>query len=173
MSESPKIPVKNYLDASKLKVDTQIPMADLSNAMAQQASLRLHYGELSTRAAKQLDDLELLLEVTSGKLWRQILDTAAADTEKKKPTDKTIENEIATHPKVIALKRAINEAKQIAAYGKVVDKAWEDRKDMLIQIGAKDRKEMEGELRVKVAEAASGAGDRLLARQKTLRGEVA
>ena len=171
MSEAPKeVRVVSFIDSKQLRADIAYSLTDLSNAMQEQAQFRVHYGELSARAAKQVDDIKLLLEVAEARAYRELRDKFVE--EKLKITEPLLEKEVSIHARVIKMKRALNEAKQIAASAKSAYDAFGDRKDMLVQHGAKDRVEMQGELRIRAAIDAAESGNRILERQKQLRGDA-
>lgn len=151
----PAIRVINHIDGEQAKQDVAYSLADLSSAMQEQASLHLHYGELAAKASRQVDDLKITLEAAESKVYRKLRDDY--DTAGKKITEKLLEMETAAHPTIHAIKKAINEAKQIEAIAKAAVQAFGHRKDMLVQHGAKDRVELQGELRIQAANANSDA----------------
>lgn len=165
------VTVRNVIDAMQLRKDVSYSLTDLSNAMQEQAGLHQHYAELSAQAARQVDDLELAIEVAESRVYRQIRDKYLE--EKVKITEALLDREVSTHATVIALKRALNEAKQIAAVAKGAVLSFQQRRDMLIQHGAKDRVEMAGELRISgaIAESAARAErmEKVLKRQSEMR----
>lgn len=138
--------VVNYADPAQAKIDIAYSIVDLSSAMQEHASLRLHYGIEAAKASRQVNDFKIKLEAAESKVYRQLRDKFT--DEGKKVTEAFLEKEVAAHPAIQAIKRAINEAKQIEAIAKATNEAFADRKDMLVQSGAKDRAELEGELRV-------------------------
>lgn len=150
MSETTPAPralkVKNLIDGSKLKKDVSYTLADLDSAFQEQAALYVEYGRLEAEAARQVNDLELLKEVSESKLYRKLRDDVVSLGKKIVVSD--IKEDVAVHPNIIALRRALNEARQIHANTKHTLEAFKQKKDMLVQAGAKDRKEREGELRL-------------------------
>ncbi len=163
MSNPVTIEVKRLIDPEQLKKDMAWSQVNLTGAMMDQASLATHYGMLAARASRQVHDLELLLEITEGKVGRVTRDKAAEEAKaeyeeakktdpKAKPEKKTTEAQIAgavaTHPRVIALKKAINEARQIEAQAKTAVEAFRQRRDMLVQAGLLSREEMKGEVSI-------------------------
>jgi len=159
-----KVTVRNYVDEKKLAADSTYSLANLSDAMMEQASLLVHYGVQSSRASRQVDDLKMLLEVTEAKVYRRIRDEVAAKGEKV--TEAQLEKLVATHPQVIEVKKALNEAKQIEANAKIAVEAFRHRKDMLVSQGLLAREELKGEVSInrrKEAEAETAATvDRLI-----------
>lgn len=138
--------VRSFIDEDQFKADIGFSLTDLSGAMMSQASLFAHYGVLCARAAKQVDDCKLLLENAEAKVYRLLRDKyTAAGT---KVTEAMLEKEVSVHPTVVQFKKALNEARQVEAITKVYVEAFRNRKDMLIQEGAQQRKEMDGEVYV-------------------------
>jgi hypothetical protein len=166
-----KITVKNPLDADQIKKDISYSLTDLSSAMQEQPGLHLHYAEVAAKASRQVNDFKLLLEVRESQVYRDLREDY---TEKgTKITEAMLEKEVAVHPTVIAIKRAINEAKQVEAIAKGAVESFQQRKDMLVQHGAKDRVELAGELRmtasVAAAEEAEARKARILKKQEEMR----
>lgn len=135
--------VRSFIDEDRFRMDVGFSLADLSGGMMSQASLFAHYGVLSARAAKQVDDCKLLLENAEAKVYRLLRDKyTAAGT---KVTEAMLEKEVSVHPTVVQFKKALNEAKQVESITKIYVEAFRHRKDMLVQEGAQQRKEMDGE----------------------------
>lgn len=142
----PTFKVRQFVEPHILKKDISFSLADLGTAMMEQASTFVHYGSLAASASKQVDDLKMLLEVAESKVYRSLRDDAA--TAGTKVTEAQLEKSVSVHPKVIQVKRALNEAKQIEALAKVAVEGFRHRKDMLVQQGAQNREEMKGEVSI-------------------------
>lgn len=165
--------VRDFIDAAQLKRDLAYTPVDLSNAMMEQSSLFSHYGVLAADASRQVDVIKLLLENTEAAVYQiersaanQIAAEAAAEalaTKSKAPIEKVteamLEKKVARHPRVIAMKKALNEAKRIEATGKIAVEAFRHRRDMLVQHGLISREEMKGDLRIAEKNAREGAVD--------------
>lgn len=167
----PKIVVKNFIDGTQARKDSSFSLADLSSAFQDQMSFRIHYGELKAQAERQVADLKLKLEAVESKVYREIRDELTKAGEKV--TDKRLDQELAAHRTILAIKLAINEAKQVFEVAKAVYEAFDDRQKMLMSAGAKDRVEMEGDIRMGVASARdaavkTGAADMLEKRRQLL-----
>lgn len=145
------IKVKLLIDPEKADKDAQINPSDLTNAMIEQSGHRIHYGRIAAQATHQVDNLKLALKVKEAVVDKAIRDAAAE--EGRKITEAMVEKEVSRHPEVIQLQKAINEAKLIQGIANAAVEAFEHRKDMLIQLGARERKEMEGEMRITAIEA--------------------
>jgi len=160
------IKVDTLIDPIQLKKNLAFTTADLGTAMMQQASLYSHYGVLAAKAAFQTDKLELSLEIAESKVDRQLRDQtltaakaelalahAAGDAKaklEKALTEAQLAKLIAAHPTVIALKKALNEARQIEAGAKTSLEAFRQKRDMLVQMGAQGREEMKGDLSIRI-----------------------
>jgi hypothetical protein len=154
------ITVNKLIDLEQLKKDVRWNPADLTNAMVDQASLATHYGVITARASRQLDDLELMLEVYEAKVDRKVRDDhAGGASADKKLTEAQISKMVALDPKVVALKKAINEARQIEASAKTAMEAFKQRRDMLVQAGLLSREEMKGEVSINRRNEAEAARD--------------
>ena len=138
--------VRQFIDPEQLRKDSSINLADLTGAAQDQMSWLIHYGELAAQASRQVDDIKLLVDNAEARADRKIRDEMAAAGEKA--TEPMIEKRIARNETVIKMKRALNEAKQIEAIGKLAIQVFKDRRDMIIQLGASERKQMEGELQI-------------------------
>ena len=139
-----KIKVRNFIDSNQLKEDISYSLVDISGAQARQAQLFVHYGELAAKAARQVDNIKLLLENTEAAVYRVLRDRMVAAGEKV--TESLLDKMVTRHERVIKVKRALNEARQIEAVAKVAVEGFRHRKDMLVQHGATEREEMKGEL---------------------------
>lgn len=148
-TEPTPITVKRLIDPEQLKKDMRFSLADLSSAMMEQAPLSTHYGMLAAKASRQVNDLELLLEVTEAKVYRIARDKRDAETEKdKKVTEAALAKIVSTNAQVVSIRKALNEAKQIEAQTKTAVEAFRQRRDMLIQSGLISREEMKGEISI-------------------------
>lgn len=136
--------VRDFIDATQMKKDMSFSDNDLTGAMMQQASLFAHYGELSAKAAHQVDVVKMLLESTEAAVYKVERDRLAASGEKF--TEALLEKIVARHSRVIQMKKALNEARRVEAMGKVAVEGFRHRKDMLVQQGAQQREELKGEI---------------------------
>lgn len=158
--------VSEFINPKELKNDLAFSQNDLSDAMMQQASLFAHYGVLLSQASRQVDVVELLLENTEAAVQQMIRNELA--TEGTKATETAIAARVSRHPRVISMKKALNEAKRIEALGKSAVEAFRHRRDMLVQLGLLQREELKGDLAIRAKsareDAAQIAKDNVLAR---------
>lgn len=146
MTTPVQISVKRLIDEVQLKGDLAFSHGDLSSAMMAQASLATHYGMIAAKATRQTNDLELSLEVAEAKVYRNLRDVSASAGEKV--TEAQLAKNVAIHPTIVALHKALNEAKQVEAQAKTAVEAFRQRRDMLVQAGLLSREEMKGEVSI-------------------------
>lgn len=154
---SPGYTVREFVDAAELKRDLAFSNVDLTSAMMQQASLFSHYGVLASQASRQVDVVKLLLENTEAAVYKLLRDAAATSGEKV--TEALLEKSVSRHPRVIAMKKSLNEAKRVEATAKIAVESFRHRRDMLVQMGLISREEMKGELSIRAKSAAEEARD--------------
>ena len=150
-TRKPAFKVRSYVDPVQLKKDLAFSLADLSSAMMAQASLFAHYGTQAALASRQVNDLEMLIEVTEGKLYRAFRDEAlkAKDKDKAdKPTEAALKSRVQSDGRLVALQRSLNEALQIESLAKTAVEAFRHRRDMLVQQGLISREEIKGEVSI-------------------------
>jgi hypothetical protein len=141
------IKIRQFVDSAQVKADLSYSMASLSDAMVRQAALYAHYGELLAKAERQHDDMDLLLDTTEAAVYRKIKDEFIAAG--LKTTEVELDKMVRRHERVIAARKALNEAKQIATTAKTSAEAFRHRRDMLVTQGNISREEMKGELVIK------------------------
>lgn len=164
------ITVREYIDLAQMKVDLSFSTNDLSEAMMQQATLFAHYGVLASKAAKQVDSVKMVLETAEARIYRIHRDDAA--TSGAKVTEAQLEKMVSADPKIIEIKKALNEAKQVEANAKIATEAFRHRRDMLVQMGLLSREELKGQLSIAAKNErdnqAQEQRDRILERRKEL-----
>lgn len=139
--------VRDYIDAAQLRRDLSYSPNNLTDAMITQASMFAHYGVLAADASRQVDVVKMLLENTEAAVSQIIRDEAALAGEKT--TEGGIAAKIARHPRVISMKKALNEARRVEAIGKTAVESFRHRRDMLVQLGLIQREELKGELTIR------------------------
>jgi hypothetical protein len=167
-----RVKVDQIIDAAQARKDSTFSLADISTAFQDQMGFRVHYGVLKAQAERQVNDLKLKLEAAESVVYRTVRDDLT--TQGTKITEALLDREVAAHRTILSIKLAINEAKQIESVCKAIYEAIDDRKSMLMSAGARDRQEMEGEIRMNVAVARdanvkTGAQD-MLARRNAAAG---
>ncbi|MTH61095.1 hypothetical protein [Paracoccus litorisediminis] len=143
---APGYAVRDYVDTEQLKRDLTYTPNDLSSAMMVQAGLFSHYGILFAQASKQVDVVKLLLENTEAAVYQML--RAKALQQGEKLTEVQLEKAVSREPRVIAMKKALAEAKQVEGIARTAMEAFRHRKDMLVSQGLISREEMKGDLRI-------------------------
>jgi hypothetical protein len=149
--------VRDFIDAKQLRLDLAYSPNDLTSAMINQASMFSYYGVLAADASRQVDVVKMLLENTEAAVQQIIRDEFAATGEKT--TEGLIAAKVARHPRVIGMKKALNEAKRVEAIGKTAVESFRHRRDMLVQLGLIQREELKGELTIQAKSAREEAAE--------------
>jgi hypothetical protein len=139
-----------YIDVDEFRRDTAISEVNLDDQMMKQAGLRAYYGAQAARAEAQAGRVKARFEVVEATLYnhhRKELNKSA-----EKVTEKAIENAVKLDPRWIKAKNTVIEAESIASINKSLVFSLQDRRDMIIQLGADRRDEMKGAARVMAAQ---------------------
>jgi hypothetical protein len=164
------ITVRDYIDLAQMKTDLSFSTNNLSDAMMAQAALFAHYGVLASKASKQVDSIKMVLETAEARIYRIHRDDAASSG--AKITEAQLDKLVSADPKIIDIKKALNEAKQVEANGKIATEAFRHRRDMLVQMGLLSREELKGQTSIAVKNErenqAQEQRDRILERRKEL-----
>lgn len=138
-------------DLDQFMKDCRNDPTDMEDAWINHHGRYAYYGTLAAKSNFQhnqfKDKLEKLEALLDAKYRTQIL------REGGKPTEKAIEALIKTDKNWSKMATLVNTARMYADIHKTNLTALEHRKDMLMQMGAQMRKEMEGQLRMTVAGA--------------------
>lgn len=138
--------VEDFIDAQQYKLDVNPDNLDLSYSMMRQAGLFAYYSTLAAKAQHQMDKMEQLEEIICARLDKKVRDDAiAAGT---KITEAQVKAQILLQPKAIAVRSAVNRAREVSSICKSAADAFRHRRDMLIQLSFNEREEKKGELRV-------------------------
>jgi hypothetical protein len=146
-----------YVDPDQIKADLHIDLTNINEAMAKHASTFLHYAGQSVRAKRQFERYKLGLEVLEAKLdaeWRTTLKGESA-----KSTEPAIRAAIVQDSRYKQMSARMIEAQQVHRLAEAAERAFEHRKDMLLQIARDAARESGGQLRVTANQANK---DRLL-----------
>ncbi|KAA5604351.1 hypothetical protein F1188_15935 [Roseospira marina] len=143
--------VKSYVDPEQINKDVQINGTDLNNAFLEQSSLLVHYGVQAGRAAHQVDRVKQLQKLAEAQIDKEVREQAS--DEGRKITESAITAQITAHPKMVQLAKMLSEARLQESLADVAVESLRHRRDMLVQLGAQARTEMQGEIRVAMGEA--------------------
>jgi len=138
--------LKYYLDPGAFSKDILVTEDRLDACMVEQSGLRSHYGAQAAYAEAQHDRVEAKFKVLEAKLYDEHRRNLTASGEKV--TEKAIENAVRMDPRWLQGMSAVIEAQTISQVNRNAVMALNDRRDMLIQLGADRRDEMKGQLRI-------------------------
>jgi hypothetical protein len=124
-----------------LDTDLDIDPNNLQKEFIEQPSKFAHYASLQKFAAKRVEELEFELELVYATLYKKIID--ATD---KKPTETAIKQGITLDENYGKIRLKIIEMKHLHELLKIGRYAFEQRKDMLIQVGSMTMQEMNSEI---------------------------
>ena len=142
------------IDTDQLKLDVEIDSANLTGNMQSHSSMYVHYATKTQRARRQHDRWKSALEVLESSLesshrstLRDEYEAAIAADPKSKakaPTEAQIRAAVVTDPKWRAASSQVIEAAHVYRLCEVAERAFEHRKDMLLQIARDASREQSG-----------------------------
>lgn len=149
-------------DQDQFMKDCRNNPSDMEDAWINHHGRYAYYGTLVAKSSFQhsqfKDKLEKLEAILDAKYRTQIL------SEGGKPTEKAIEALIKVDKSWSKMATLVNTARMYADIHRTNLTALEHRKDMLMQMGAQMRKEMEGQMRMSMTGA--GAAERDLLQER-------
>lgn len=143
---TPEAALTNYVNPDQLKADIAIDLTRLTDNMQQHASLYVHYAQAAVRARRQFERLKTVLEVIEAQLdgiWRTTL-----KEENPKTTEAQVRAAVVTDPKWRAASVRVIDAQTEFRMAEIAERAFDSRKDMLLQIARDAAREQAGPLRV-------------------------
>ncbi|MDY7537528.1 hypothetical protein RGU72_04585 [Undibacterium sp. 5I1] len=143
---APKATLKHYIDADRFARDMKISETTLDKAMMEQASLRAYHGSEAAYAEAQHARVKRRFEVKEAELYAKHRRAFAESGEKA--TERMIEVAVKLDPSWIAGVNTVVEAETVAAICKTCSLSLNDRRDMIIQLGADRREEGKGAARI-------------------------
>ncbi|MPS48474.1 hypothetical protein [Methylobacillus sp.] len=139
-----------FIDADKLKQDVSVNLADLDNCMVEQPSLYIYYASLTVQARRQHDKWKNAAEILESQLYshyRTEMSAAGA-----KVTEAQIQAAVKTDARYSKVYSNIIEAQSIWRMCEAAENAFNQRKDLILELARDRRKENEGKMRVLSAE---------------------
>lgn len=178
---APRNPVTQYVDPDQIQRDAAIDPMDVSGACVVQAARFAYYGQQKMLAKKQVDRMKTAFEILEAQLYdekraqleadaeaeakRRAADETLTKKDREKGTEKITEGMVDASVKRdrrwFTAKNRIIDAEAIYNLASIACQAYEQRKDMLVTIGADQRQEREGELRIRERGTAD-AGARIM-----------
>jgi hypothetical protein len=149
-----------FIDSEQVKQDLIFDIADINGAMQKHAAMYVHYAGVSVRARTQWDVWKQRLEILEGQL-DGIYRTALKE-ENPKTTESQIRSAVVNDEKwKLYSSRVIGSNTQFRL-AEGVERSFEHRKDMLLQVARNLAREQEGPMRVMANQNAGDARQRLL-----------
>lgn len=142
----PANPVQAFVSAEQLKVDVAIDAENLDAACVSHAGMFVHYAYLRAKARQQYEKMKAAFEVLESRLYAETR-VKLAD-EGKKVTEAQVDAAVKAHPKWWAGKNRLIETQGIYDLAQAAAAAFEQRRDMIIQIGSDRRIERQGQIRL-------------------------
>lgn len=133
--------VKNGITHTISLSEIQINQDDLSNEFAMQASKYAYVAQLSAYASSDVKEFKIRLEeleAQKDKYYRSTLAGTGA-----KVTEGMIASYVTSDPEITVIKRELLKAEETSDLIKAIESAYRMRSDMLIQIGTRQRAEMQ------------------------------
>lgn len=144
--------IEQIIDPVQVAKDTAINPLDIQNAYLNHAGLFAHYARLKMKAGRQYDRAKQAFELLESKLdhlWRlQLSQEAKEDKTKAKVTEGAITAAVKNDPRWWKAQQAVIDAKSIFDFCKDTLEALSQKRDMLVQFGADQRQERQGQMRV-------------------------
>lgn len=138
-----------FTDPKQFRIDTGISDHDLDRCFMEQSGLFSHYSSNGARSEAQHARLKLKFEVLEAKLYEE--ERRIAVEEGEKVTEKMLENRVKTNPLWVKTKLAVINAAGVSDINKGLTESLRHRKDMLVQMGADRRGEMQGQARMQAS----------------------
>lgn len=143
-------PLKEFIDVEQLKKDVEFNPNDLDNAVSSHASMYLHYANLARQARAQYMKMKNAFAILESRLeqhHRQLMTGVAVET-KVKPTEPQIKAAVMTDPRWWSASNRLIDAQEIHNLAQDAKTAFEQRKDMIVQMSVDRREERKGQLRI-------------------------
>lgn len=155
------VALTEFIDPKQVKEDMDIDLADLSSAMQRHSSMYVYYAGIAVRARAQSDRWKSAFEILESQLDSQ--HRATLKEENAKTTEAQIRAAVVNDPKWRAAQTRLLAAQTQWRLAETVERGFEHRKDMLLQIARGQLREADGPLRVIQNAAAAEGKDRFLA----------
>ncbi len=130
------------IDAKEFANVVKLSEVGLSVAMMTQAGHKSYYGMMSAQAEQQHAKAKLQFEITEARLYE--FHRSALVAKGEKATEKQVEAAVRMDAQYMIAKNRVIEAEGIANIAKSCVLALNDKRDMIIQIGADRREELKG-----------------------------
>lgn len=135
-----------YVDPEQIKADMHIDLADLTTAMQRHSGLYAHYGIQSVRAKRQYERQKTALEILEAQLDGKY--RSQLKEENPKTTEPQIRSAIVNDRLYRAMSSRVIHAQEIYRMAEVAERAFHDRREMLLQIARDAARQDAGPMRV-------------------------
>lgn len=159
---SSKLSLNEFVNADQLKRDVAFDPNDLDPAVREHAALFVHYSNLARLARRQFEQMKVTVDVLCSRLYA--IHRERLLKEGGKATEALIEASVKSDPRYYAAQKKLIDARAIYDLASDAREAFSQRKDMIIQTSVDRRRERDGELRVKTAEAVNDAREAAMQR---------
>jgi hypothetical protein len=139
--------LKEFVDVEQLKLDVTINPNDLDDAVLSHAAKFVHYANQSRLARRQWEKMKNAFDILESRLYQVHRELLTAG-EAKKPTEAVIDAAVKTDPRWWAASNRLTDAQAIYNLANDARSAFEQRRDMIIQISTDRREERKGQLRI-------------------------
>lgn len=146
VGEVAKPTLTTFVDSDQLKRDVRINPTDLDNAMMEHPSLFVHYATQAVNARRQHDRMKNSFEVLEARLDAEYREKFVA--EGKKVTEAQIKAAVTTDARWAKGQAMVIEAHSIWRLAEIAQSAFDQRRDLLLEVARDRRKEKEGNMRV-------------------------
>ena len=138
--------VQVFVQPDVLRADVAINPADLDSAMTTHTSMYVHYATQAVRARKQFDRYKNALEILEARLDAEY--RASLSEGGKKATEGQIRAAITNDRRWAVANSRVIDAQEASRMADIAERAFDQRRDLLLEMARDRRKEREGELRV-------------------------
>lgn len=138
--------LKNYIDPVQMQKDLTIDTSNINEELAQQPARYMEYAKRAVYARAQADRAKTSFEIEESRLDHQYRTTLKE--ENPKVTEPAIRAAVVGDPRWKTFNTRMIQAQTIYRLAEKAERAFDDRKDMVLQIARNLAKEMEGGLRV-------------------------
>lgn len=135
-----------YINLDEMKADLAIDLTNLTDAMAKQTGLYVHYASKAVRAKRQHERFKAALEVIEAQLNSTYRTTLKEES--PKTTEDQIRSAVVNDARWKSMSARVIDSEEIYRLTDVAVRALDHRRDMLLQIARDAAREQAGPLRV-------------------------
>jgi hypothetical protein len=161
----PKSPIIAYVDAEQLARDVSIDPLNLDQACVEHAAKFVHYAERRALSRRQHEKMKAAFEILESQLYAEKREELSAAeetvtdakgkeiTRKVKPTEAQIDAAVKGDRRWWSAKNRVIDAQFAFDLAQNAGSAFEQRRDMIVQMGSDRRIERSGELRIQATQS--------------------